>query len=50
MEIKEAVAEAKKCVQELFVQESISNLGLKEVEFDDATGVWSITIGFSRPW
>jgi hypothetical protein len=50
MEVREAVAEAKKYVQELFAQESISNLGLEEVEFDEAAGAWSITVGFSRPW
>ena len=25
-------------------------VGLEEVEFDDESGQWLITIGFSRPW
>lgn len=50
MEVREAVAAAKKYVQELFAQENISNLGLEEIEFNEAAGVWSITVGFSRPW
>ena len=50
MDVKHAVATAKKYVGELFAQEGITNLGLEEVEFDEAAGEWRVTVGFSRPW
>lgn len=50
MEAQEVVGKAKEFIQELFVKEGISNLGLEEIEFDEAAGAWSITVGFSRPW
>jgi hypothetical protein len=50
MEVKEAVALAKKYVRDVFADEQIDNLGLEEVEFDGQRGTWSVTIGFSRPW
>lgn len=50
MDVKEAVALAKKYVDEVFAGEPISDVGLEEIEFDDVAGIWSITIGFSRPW
>jgi hypothetical protein len=50
MNVKEAVDLARSHVLDLFAGEGISNLGLEEVEFDDADGVWSVTVGFSRPW
>lgn len=50
MDVKEAVRLAKHHVIELFKEEEITNLGLEEVEFDEATNAWSVTIGFSRPW
>jgi len=50
MEVRDAVAASKKYVQDIFSEEKISNLGLEEVEFDEATGIWCITLGFSRPW
>lgn len=50
MQVKEAVALAKQHVRELFAEEQIRNLGLEEVEFDDGSSTWSITVGFSRPW
>jgi hypothetical protein len=50
MDVKEAVAAAKKYVGELFSQEGITNLGLEEVEFDEQAGEWRVTVGFSRPW
>ena len=50
MEVKEAVALAKQYLRDVFSEEKIDNLGLEEVEFDDAQHVWSITLGFSRPW
>lgn len=50
MDVREAVAAAKKYVQEIFSEENISNLGLEEVEFDEPARIWSVTLGFSRPW
>ena len=50
MEVKTAVAMAKKAISDLFEEEGIRNLGLEEVEFDDKSGTWRVTIGFSRSW
>jgi hypothetical protein len=50
MQVKEAVSLAKRYIQEVFTDEKIDNIGLEEVEFDDKSNIWSITIGFSRPW
>lgn len=48
MDVKQAVQTAKKHVAEIFSDESIANVGLEEVEFDEVDRVWAITIGFSR--
>jgi hypothetical protein len=50
MDVKQAVTLAKQYVVDVFDGEPITNLGLEEVEFDDHTGVWSVTIGFSQSW
>lgn len=50
MEVKEAVAVAKAHISDLFESENILNLGLEEVEFDDDSKMWDVTVGFSRPW
>ena len=50
MDVREAVALAKKYVTEVFVDEPISDLGLEEVEFDDSSQTWLVTIGFWRQW
>ena len=50
MDVKQAVQLAKTHVAEIFADESIANVGLEEVEFDDLNQVWEITIGFSRFW
>lgn len=50
MDVKEAVALARQYLQEVFAEEKIANLGLEEVEYDDVQHLWSITLGFSRPW
>ncbi len=50
MQIKEAVSLAKQYVRDVFAEEKIDSPGLEEIEFDDKTGIWSVTIGFSRPW
>ena len=50
MDVKEAVEKAKKYVAEIFEGESIENLGLEEVVYDDEAVVWKMTVGFNRPW
>jgi hypothetical protein len=50
MDVKQAVASAKKEITELFSDEQLTNLGLEEVELDDQANEWRVTIGFSRPW
>lgn len=50
MDVREAVALAKRYVGEVFADEPISDLGLEEVEFDDSSGTWLVTIGFWRQW
>ncbi|MDE0145788.1 MAG: hypothetical protein OXI53_09555 [Nitrospira sp.] len=50
MDMKEAVRTAKKHITELFTDETITHVGLEEVEFNNSSNNWEITIGFSRPW
>lgn len=50
MDVKQAIGVAKHSVDEIFAGEPIIDLGLEEVEFDDNSGIWLITYGFSRPW
>ena len=50
MNVKEAVAHAKAHILDLFADENLTNIGLEEVEYEDQSGEWIVTIGFSRPW
>ena len=50
MDAREAISQAKNYVSDVFRDESISNLGLEEVEFDEGDQIWKVTVGFSRPW
>ncbi len=50
LDVKEAVKKAKAYVADIFSDEGVTNLGLEGVEHDDSTGMWEITLGFSRPW
>jgi hypothetical protein len=50
MDVREAVAAAKKYVAEIFESEGIRHLGLEEVIFDEQLNQWRVTVGFSRPW
>ena len=50
MDVKEAVETAKGYVTGVYAGEDIANLGLEEVEFDDQSRAWCVTLGFSRPW
>jgi hypothetical protein len=50
MQVKDAVRQAKSYLSELLSDEGLTNLGLEEIEFDEANSVWNVTLGFSRPW
>ena len=50
MDVRDAVKSAKQHLLELFNSEPISYVGLEEVEFDDETQEWIITISFARLW
>ena len=50
MDVKEAVGIAKGYVNDLFADESITHVGLEEVVFDERSGDWKVTIGFSPQW
>lgn len=50
MNVAEAVTKAKKYVIDIFADEEIKNLGLEEIEFDESSKEWRVTLGFSRPW
>ncbi len=50
MDVRDAVKSAKQHLLELFNSEPISYVGLEEVEFDDETQEWIITISFARIW
>lgn len=50
MEAQHAIALAKTQVKTIFADENIVNVGLEELEYDSALGMWKVTIGFSRPW
>ena len=44
MDVKEAVLTAKRYVADVFADEGIADIGLEEVEFDEASDVWMVTI------
>ena len=50
MEIQEAIKAAKDIVADLFKSDRPTNIGLEELEFDEDSDAWDVTIGFSRPW
>lgn len=50
MNVSDAVQAAISDMRKLFASERLSNLGLEEVAFDDASEEWIVTVGFSRPW
>ena len=50
MDVKQAVQTAKQHIADIFADESIMNVGLEEVEFNESGSVWEVTIGFSRSW
>jgi hypothetical protein len=50
MNVRDAVVIAKNWVRDMLSDEGVSNIGLEEVQHDEAQGIWYITVGFSRPW
>ena len=50
MDAKEASRRAKQYVSQVYIDETIADVGLEEVEFDEPANLWRVTIGFSRPW
>ena len=50
MDVKEAVRMAKEYISNVYSDEEIVQVGLEEVEFDDFSRDWKITIGFVRGW
>jgi hypothetical protein len=48
--VKEAVSLAEQYVQDIYAQEQLEAGGLEEVEFNEPSHEWRVTIGFSRPW
>ena len=50
MDVKEAIATAKKYIQDIYADEHVTHLGLEEVEHLQQAGQWHVTLGFSRPW
>lgn len=50
MDVRDAVKSAKQHLLELFNSEPISYVGLEEIDFDDESQEWIITISFARLW
>jgi len=50
MDLKNAVRTAKNFILEIFEDEEIEEVGLEEVEYDEQSDTWHVTIGFRRPW
>ena len=49
MEAKEAARMAKEYIVGIFADEEIADVGLEEIQFDHASNVWVVTVGFSLP-
>ncbi|NTV46428.1 MAG: hypothetical protein HGB11_07910 [Chlorobiales bacterium] len=49
LDVKQAIAAARKAASEFFEDASLIDLQLEEVEFDTARNVWLITLGFNVP-
>ena len=49
MDIKQAVSTAKTYVASVFQEEGITFPTLEEIEFDEMTASWKVTVGFQRP-
>lgn len=49
MDVREAARTAKTYIANVFADEDIDEVGLEEVDFDDRSNLWKITISFLRP-
>ena len=49
MDVKQAAQTAKKYAADVFADDKISYIALEEVEFDEGSDVWRITLSFLRP-
>ncbi|MCY3770994.1 MAG: hypothetical protein OXG98_03095 [Gemmatimonadetes bacterium] len=50
MNVKQAVKTAMEHVADVYSEENISHIGLEEVEYDEPTAQWNVTVGFARKW
>lgn len=48
MNEKDAIATAKNYVVDLYSDDKINDVGLEEIEFDDQSKRWLVTIGITR--
>ena len=49
MDVREAARTAKAYIVDVFADEDIDEVGLEEVDFDDRSNLWKITVSFLRP-
>ena len=49
MEVREATRTAREYISEVFADEDIDEVVLEEVDFDDQSDLWKITVSFLRP-
>ena len=49
MDVRAAARTAKAYIAEVFADEDIDELGLEEIDFDDRSNLWKITVSFLRP-
>ncbi len=49
MDARAATRTAKSYIAQVFADEGIDDVGLEEVDFDDRSDLWQITISFLRP-
>ena len=49
MHVREAVRKARAYVADIFADDEIGRVDLEEVDFDDQSDVWRITVSFTRP-
>ncbi len=49
MDVKQAAQTARKYVADVFAYDKISYIALEEMEFDEGSDVWRITLSFLRP-
>lgn len=49
MDVRAAARTSKAYIVEVFADEDIDEVGLEEVDFDDQSNLWKITVSFLRP-